>query len=362
MYVFEDRKGRRLALRPEGTAAVVRAYLENHLEREAGVRRLYYLGPMYRYDRPQAGRFREFFQVGAEAIGSAEPEQDVEIIEMMMTMLGDLHLDELEVEVNSVGHPGCRRPYEALLRRALEAARAELCAQCAERIAINPLRVFDCKNESCQHVRDRLPRLCDHLCAECAEHHARVVAALAAVGISFRENPLIVRGLDYYTRTAFEVHYPPLGAQSALGGGGRYDGLVEACGGPPTPAVGFSAGIERIIVALEQTRRDRLPPPASTPILLLPLGPRARVEALRLARELRAVAPAAVELSGRSLKAQLRGADRSGARAAVILGDDELGRGEVVVRDLRSGEQQTHPRAQVMSAVRALLDSPGGRP
>jgi histidyl-tRNA synthetase len=362
MYVFHDRKGRRLALRPEGTAAVVRAYLENHMEREAGVRRLYYLGPMYRYDRPQAGRFREFFQVGAEAIGSAEPEQDVEIIEVMMTMLEELHLDELEVEVNSVGHPGCRAPYAELLRRTLEAERAHLCAECADRVTTNPLRVFDCKNESCQRVRDRLPLLRDHLCAECREHHARVLAALAGVGISFRENPRIVRGLDYYTRTAFEVHYPPLGAQSALGGGGRYDGLVEACGGPPTPAVGFSAGIERVIVAVLQTRGDRLPPPASPPILLLPLGPRARLEALRLAPQLRAVAPTAVELSGRSLKAQLRGADRSGARAAVILGDDELGRGEVVVRDLRSGTQHTHPRAQVEAAVRALLDSPAGRP
>ncbi|UCE03994.1 MAG: histidine--tRNA ligase [Candidatus Latescibacterota bacterium] len=357
MYTFNDRRGRSLTLRPEGTASVVRAYLENHLGREAGVRRFYYLGPMFRYDRPQAGRFREFFQVGAEAIGSGDPEQDIEIIDLLSMLLHDLGLKDLEVEVNSVGHPGCRQAYESELRAALERERGKLCATCGTRIEGNPLRVFDCKNEACRGVMSRLPLLRNHLCDACETHHATVLAGLARLGIPHKENPMIVRGLDYYTRTAFEVHYPPLGAQSALGGGGRYDGLVEACGGPPTPAVGFSAGIERVLFALEQTSAEA---PVEPPIVVLPLGDAARVPALELARELRAVAPTAVDLSGRSLKALLRSAGRGGAHVAVILGDKEMTRAEVTVRDLLAGEQETSPRTGVTAAVQALLQRHGG--
>jgi len=360
MYTFEDRKGRSLTLRPEGTAAVVRAYLENHLGREAGARRLYYYGPMYRYDRPQAGRYREFFQVGAEAIGSPEPAQDVEIIDLMMTMLRDLGLDELQVEVNSVGHPECRRAYESVLTAALEREQSELCATCQGRIPSNPLRVFDCKNERCMAVAARLPVLRGHLCADCERHHASVLRGLGQLRIPHRENPYIVRGLDYYTRTAFEVHYPQLGAQSALGGGGRYDGLVEACGGPATPGVGFSAGIERVLYALEQTQTERPARDTTAAVWVLPLGDATRVDALQLARELRTHAHTTVDLSGRSLKAQLRGVDRSGARVAVILGDDELASGEVMVRDLRVGEQQRVPRRDAVDAVTALLSTPEG--
>jgi histidyl-tRNA synthetase len=356
MYTFLDRKGRSLTLRPEGTASAVRAWLENNLGHEPGVQRLYYLGPMYRYDRPQAGRFREFFQVGAEALGSALPEQDVEAIDLMMAILQDLGLRGLEVEINSVGHPACRAEYEKLLRAALEKESKALCETCVERTATNPLRVFDCKNEACREVARRLPSLREHLCEACREHHAAVRAGLETLGMAYRENPMLVRGLDYYTRTAFEVHYPPLGAQSALGGGGRYDGLVEACGGPPTPAVGFSAGIERILVALEATRA--VPAVAAgTPILVLPLGEPARQRALALARELRVVAAAEVDLSGRSLKAQLRSADRSGARLAVILGDEELARGEVALRDLVSSEQRSCSLKDVVGEVRRLLTS-----
>ena len=361
MYTFLDRKGRSLSLRPEGTAAVVRAYLENGMGREGGVRRLYYFGPMYRYDRPQAGRFREFFQLGAEAIGSAAPEQDVEIVDLMMTVLQQLGLEALEVEVNSVGHPGCRAAYEALLRRALEGEPEALCSTCRERLVQNPLRVFDCKNEGCRAVARRLPLLRQHLCAECAAHHERVLAGLARLRLPHRENPHIVRGLDYYTRTAFEVHYPPLGAQSALGGGGRYDGLVEACGGPPTPAVGFSAGVERLLFALEQTRPQSPPNPRGAPIQVLPQAESERLPALELARELRRAAPTAVDLSGRSLKAQLKSADRTGALVAVILGAEESEPGAVVVRDLVAGAQASHRREEVRQAVAALLDQPRER-
>jgi len=361
MYTFLDRKGRSLSLRPEGTAAVVRAYLENGMGREGGVRRLYYLGPMYRYDRPQAGRFREFFQLGAEAIGSAAPEQDLEIVDLMMTVLQELGLEDLEVEINSVGHPGCRAAYETLLRRALEAEQEALCPTCRERHVHNPLRVFDCKNEGCRAVAQRLPLLRQHLCEDCAAHHAAVLRGLDRLRLPHRENPHIVRGLDYYTRTAFEVHYPPLGAQSALGGGGRYDGLVEACGGPPTPAVGFSAGIERLLFALEQTRPQTLPSPRGAPIQVLPQEESARLAALELARELRRAAPTAVDLSGRSLKAQLKSADRAGALVAVILGAEERERDEVVVRDLVQGAQASHRRELAPQAVAALLEQSGER-
>jgi histidyl-tRNA synthetase len=241
------------------------------------------------------------------------------------------------------------------LRSALERVLEGCCDTCGERTRDNPLRVFDCKNEACRALAARLPVLRQHLCADCETHHATVMNALGKLGIPHRENPHVVRGLDYYTRTAFEVHYPALGAQSALGGGGRYDGLVEACGGPATPAVGFSAGIERVLYALDQTRPERLARALPATALVLPLGDATRVEALQLARELRAYAQTVVDLSGRSLKAQLRGADRSGARVAVILGSDEVARGEVVVRDLRASEQDRVARAQVGDAVAALL-------
>jgi histidyl-tRNA synthetase len=352
MYTFADRKGRSLTLRPEGTAPVVRAFLENNLGAEPGVQRLYYIGPMFRYDRPQAGRFREFFQVGAEAIGSPLPEVDVEIIDLMMTMLRELGLRDLAVQINSVGHPGCRAAYEATLRRALAGMSAELCDQCRERAVTNPLRVFDCKVPSCRAVVERLPLLREALCDDCRAHHAAVQAGLAALGVAHTENPMLVRGLDYYTRTAFEVHHPPLGAQSALGGGGRYDGLVEACGGPPTPAVGFSAGIERVLAAFEHTAAA-----AAAVIWLAPLGDAARRQALVLARHLRAVAPTQVDLSGRSLKAQLRGADRSGARVAVLLGDSELAAGTAMVRDLRRGDQVETAWPEVPAAVQRVLNA-----
>jgi histidyl-tRNA synthetase len=355
MYTFQDRKGRSLTLRPEGTAPVARAWLENQMGREGGVQRLYYLGPMYRYDRPQAGRYREFFQVGAEAIGSAQPELDVESIDLMMTLLRDLGLRGLRVEINSVGHPGCRAAYEDILRAALEAEGRALCETCVERTRTNPLRVFDCKNPSCREVVQRLPLLGQHLCDDCRAHHAAVRAGLDVLSIPYTENPHLVRGLDYYTRTAFEVHYPPLGAQSALGGGGRYDGLVEAVGGPPTPAVGFSSGIERVLATLQETAAAGVPAPAGPGILVAPLGEAARRQALLLAHDLREVAAAQVDLSGRSLKAQLRGADRAGARLVVLLGDDELARGEATVRDLATGQQSAHAWADLAAAVRRLL-------
>jgi len=359
MYTFEDRKGRSLTLRPEGTAAVVRAWLENNLGRESAVQRLWYLGPMYRYDRPQAGRYREFFQVGAEVIGSQAPELDVEIIDLMMSILSELGLQDLKVEVNSVGGPESRARYESKLQEELRSHQSELCATCQGRIESNPLRILDCKNETCQGVVAQLSRLPEFLTEEETRHHEQVLQGLDAMNIPWQANDRLVRGLDYYTRTAFEVHYPPLGAQSALGGGGRYDGLVQACGGPQTPAVGFSAGIERILFALEETQAARLDLPVGAPIVVLPVGEAARLAGMGLARQLRQVAATSIDLTGRSLKAQLRTAGKGDALVGIILGDEEMQRNEVTLRDLQAGEQQAVAQDAMVDAVRQVLRTPG---
>ena len=357
MYTFADRKGRSMTLRPEGTAAVVRAWLENNLGREAGTQRFWYLGPMFRYDRPQAGRYREFFQVGAEVIGSQAPEFDVEIIELMMTMLSRLGMKDLYVQVNSVGGPESRQQYETVLRRELLARRDELCGTCQSRIESNPLRILDCKNEGCQAVVAQMPTLGEFLSSEEKTHHEAVLAGLDALKIPWQPNDRLVRGLDYYTRTAFEVHYPPLGAQSALGGGGRYDGLVEACGGPATPAVGFSAGIERVLFALEQTQPQLLPQSVDAAVVVLPVGDTARLAGMRLASQLRQVAPTSIDLTGRSLKALLRTAGKGDAQLGVLLGDSELERNEVTLRDLRAGEQRAVALSELLEAVQQSLQS-----
>ena len=357
MYTFADRKGRSMTLRPEGTAAVVRSWLENNLGREAGTQRFWYLGPMFRYDRPQAGRFREFFQVGAEVIGSQSPELDVEVIDLMMSMLAELGMSDLYVQVNSVGGPQSRTQYESVLRQELQERRDQLCGTCEARIESNPLRILDCKNEGCQSVVAQLPKLGAFLSSAETRHHETVLAGLDALEIPWQANDRLVRGLDYYTRTAFEVHYPPLGAQSALGGGGRYDGLVEACGGPATPAVGFSAGIERILFALEQTQPQLLQHRVEAPVVVLPVGDAARLEGMRLARQLRQVAPTSIDLTGRSLKAQLRTAGKGDAQLGVILGDSELQRGEATLRDLRAGEQRAVALQDLLEAVRQSLQS-----
>ena len=312
---------------------------------------------MYRYDRPQAGRYREFFQVGAEVIGSQAPELDVEIIDLMMSILSELGLRDLNVQVNSVGGPVSRAKYDGVLRQELQSRRSQLCATCQARIESNPLRILDCKNETCQSVVAQLPKLSEFLTPEEVDHHEQVLRGLDVLEIPWQANDRLVRGLDYYTRTAFEVHYPPLGAQSALGGGGRYDGLVQACGGPETPAVGFSAGIERILLALEQTQAAGHDLPAGPPITVLPVGQAARLAAMRLAGQLRTVAPTSIDLTGRSLKAQLRTAGKGDATVGIILGDDELQRGEIMLRDLRAGEQQAVAQAAALDAVRQLLHS-----
>ena len=347
MYTFEDRKGRSLTLRPEGTAGVMRALVEHGLAQAGRIHRLWYVGPMFRYDRPQAGRFRQFHQWGAECVGTDNPNADVEIILLLTDYLASFGLANTKVLLNSVGHPGCRPAYAEQLRAYLAPHYESLCPDCKVRFEKNPLRILDCKVPHDREVAKGIPPILDSLCDECRTHFEGVRAGLDAVGVQYELDPRLVRGLDYYTKTAFEVHDLARGAQSALGGGGRYDGLIEDVGGPSVPGVGFSAGIERILSAL--TEQGKVPPRADESVFVARMGgPAVDTEAMRLVRELRRTCAATMDYeNGRSLGAQLKHADKLGATLAVLIGEDELAEGEVTLKDLRSGAQEKVPRGEL---------------
>ncbi len=353
MYTFADRKGRSLSLRPEGTAGVVRLLLENRLLAAGGMRRLAYWGPMFRYDRPQAGRFRQFFQLGVESFGSASAAADVEVIELFVAVLREVGLAELRVSLGSVGDDCCRPDYMEVLSQFLGGVEDSLCPTCRERRISNPLRVFDCKVPGCQELLADAPSMMDHLCADCSAHRDRVETLLNERGISFERDAGMVRGLDYYTRTVFEVHYPALGAQSALGGGGRYDHLVEECGGPPTPAVGFSSGLERLILAIGNEGTLGAEELVARGAYVVLLSPEAEPAAARIAGMLRETIPVEIDLSSRSLKAQLKSANQRSARFAILLGAEELAAGTATVKDLDSGEQKALPEGNLLELIQA---------
>jgi histidyl-tRNA synthetase len=353
MYVFEDRGGERLALRPEGTAGVVRAYLEHGMSSLPQPVRLFYVAQNFRYDRPQAGRYRQHTQFGVEAIGEGDALVDAEVIDLLLTFYGELGLRRLELKVNTIGDPACRPAYIEALRAYYEPHLAEVCPDDRVRFEKNPLRLLDCKEEHCQPVIAGAPRLYDYLCDACREHFAALQLHLRALNIGFAVDERLVRGLDYYTRTVFEVHPPEEGAQSAVGSGGRYDGLAELLGGPPTPGIGFGTGFERIIINLK--RQEVAVPPAGDPDLFVAhLTPAAADEALRLAAAVRAEGLAViVGNAGRSLKSQLRHADAKRARWCAIIGANELAAGEVTLRDLRDHREQRVRPADVASVVRS---------
>jgi histidyl-tRNA synthetase len=352
MYTFADRKGRSLTLRPEGTAGVARALIESGAAQPGQVHKLYYLGPMFRYDRPQAGRYRQFHQWGAEVVGTPSPAADVETILLLVDFLAELGLRELEVKVNSVGDAVCRPRFQERLREALAPDRDELCADCRERLEKNPLRVFDCKVPGCRAVVRDLPSMLDALCDACRAHFDAVRAGLETAGVRHAIDPGLVRGLDYYTRSAYEVHHGRLGAQSAVGGGGRYDGLIQLLGGPDVPAVGFSLGIERTLLALAEEDRT---PGADEPSVFVVRGAGLADEAARLVRALRRRFVVHIDFEERSFGAQLKQADRLGARIAVILGEDEARAGELTVKTLATGEQRRVPRAALEETIAGLL-------
>ena len=355
MYTFPDRKGRSLTLRPEGTAGVARALIEAGLAQPDRLHRLYYLGPMFRYDRPQAGRYRQFHQWGAEVVGTASPWADVETILLLVDLLTDLGLEGLVVKLNSVGDATCRPAYQEKLREILTPRRAELCADCQERLDRNPLRVLDCKVPSCREIVKGLPPMLDFLCDPCRAHFEAVKKGVTAAGVSYEIDPGLVRGLDYYTRTAYEVHHGKLGAQSAVGGGGRYDGLIHELGGASVPAVGFSMGIERTLLALQEEGRT---PASESAAIYLARGQGLGGDAARLARRLRRRWTVYLDFEERGLGAQLKQADKLGARAALILGEDEARSGEVSIKDLGSGEQRRVRQADLEQALEQALRGP----
>ena len=340
MYTFTDRGERSLTLRPENTASVVRSYLQNKLYAADALVKLFYIGSMFRYDRPQAGRYREFHQFGVEALGEASPAVDAEIIVLAVEFLRALGLQELKLHLNSVGCPKCRPVYREKLQEFFRPHLEELCTDCRSRFERNPLRLLDCKNEHCHALAEDAPRITDCLCDECRTHFAEVQSYLTAAGIPFELDANLVRGLDYYTKTAFEVKYTPLGAQSAVAGGGRYDGLVEEVGGPPTPGIGFAVGLERVLLALE--KQELLPEELeAVDVFVVALGEAAQIPAFKLLHELRAAKlSAAMDFAGRSMKAQMKQANKKNARFVAILGEDEVKEASALLKDMKTSEQK----------------------
>jgi len=359
MYTWEDRgraesdKGQSLTLRPENTAGVVRAYIEHKLW-ERGLNKLYYIGPQFRRERPQKGRYRQFYQIGAEVIGPAtagseSPARDAEILEMLATLLDRLGITSWTLELNSVGCANDRAAFNQALRTALEPVTSRMCADCQRRAVTNPLRVFDCKVPEDQPIIEKLPRISQFLDEPCRQHFEEVKQILNAVGVPFTQNDRLVRGLDYYSRTAFEFTHGALGAQNAILGGGRYDGLSEMLGGPPAPGIGFAIGEDRLVMSLAETAEGVSRKPD---VYIAPLGDGMNREAARLARELRRH-DLVVELGDESfrLKKSFETADKLGAKYALIVGENEVKADVFALKKLGSSEQVAVPRSELAGRI-----------
>jgi histidyl-tRNA synthetase len=336
MYTFDDRDGSSLTLRPENTASVIRAYIEHRLDQRPGVQKLYYIGPMFRRERPQKGRYRQFFQIGAEAIGSESPAVDAEAVELVIEVLRAAGLTGFHLIVNSVGDQNCRPQYIERLREELKSVAHTMCGDCQRRAETNPLRVLDCKVEADQPIIEKLPSILDCLCAECRAHFDAVRGYLDDRCIEYEVRPRLVRGLDYYMRTTFEVVHGSLGAQNSVLGGGRYDGLAEMLGSKiHSPGIGFSIGEDRLVMSVEDEQ-----PFAALDLFIAPLGEPALRRAAVMARDLRR-AGLAVELSEGKLKRGMELANKLGARYALIVGDNELAAGRFALKDMSTGEQES---------------------
>lgn len=338
MYTFPDRNDLSLSLRPEGTASVVRAYVETGACATEPIAKYWYRGPMFRYERPQKGRQRQFYQIGVELLGVESPYADAEVIAMMHQLIGELGLSDITLEINSIGCSECRPKFNRELVQYLRSRKKELCDDCIRRMGVNPLRVFDCKKEGCKEVIEKAPRITDQLCDDCNVHFDMVQGALTTIEVPFVINKRIARGLDYYMRTAFEFTTTQLGAQNAISAGGRYDGLVRDLGGPDIPGVGFALGMERLILLLEE--QGKAEPPTIDAIYFAVLGEAALVAALPIIQKLRRdCVRVEWDFASKSLKAQMRRADKLGAESVVILGDDEIARGIVQVRNMHTKTQ-----------------------
>ncbi|MCD6472797.1 histidine--tRNA ligase [Candidatus Aerophobetes bacterium] len=340
MYIFKDKKGRNLSLRPEATASVARAYIQHRLYEKPGDWRVYYIGPMFRYERPQAGRLREFRQIGVEVLGEAAPQLDVEVIEMVCQFFKRLGLANFNVQLNSIGCKKCRPDYEKRLKEYFKRNISSLCPVCQKRYEYNVLRILDCKKESCQKVVEKAPFLKDHLCEDCKIHFEKVKMGLEDMGIKFNLDPYLVRGLDYYTRTTFEITIPSLGAQNAICGGGRYDGLVKELGGPYTPGIGFSIGVERLLIALEKDEMNFFPK-NSPGVYVITLDKKSQKMGYYLVNLLRSKGIKTwMSFSGDNLSSQLRLANRKGVCWAIIIGEEEVNKEILILKDMESGKQR----------------------
>lgn len=352
MYTFEDKGSNQQTLRPEGTAPVCRAYLEHGMHNLPQPVKLYYITSIFRYERPQAGRFRQHHQFGYEAIGDSYPVLDAEVIEVAWRFYEKLGLKDLKLLLNSIGCKKCRPGYLQSLKDYYTQHIDELCKDCKVRLEKNTLRLLDCKQPQCQPLTEAAPGSADNLCNECDEHFKSLKNYLELLGLPFSVEHRLVRGLDYYTRTVFEIQPQTGGAQSTIGGGGRYDDLIEELGGKPTPAVGFATGIERIILNLKK-QKVAIPPLPQPQVYIAPLGEKARDEAIKLASKLRQSGIGVLLASGsRSLKAQLRQADKLGARYAVIIGEEEMASGTAVLRDMTTAKQETVAMAELVDRLR----------
>jgi histidyl-tRNA synthetase len=335
MYTFEDRDGSSLTLRPENTASVIRAYIEHRLDQRPGVQKLYYIGPMFRRERPQKGRYRQFYQIGAEAIGSESAIVDAEVIAMVIEILERAGLSGFQLLLNSVGDADCRPQYIERLRNELKSVAPQMCGDCQRRAETNPLRVLDCKVEADQPIIEKLPAIVDHLCEPCSDHFTAVKQYLCDLGIPYEVRPRLVRGLDYYMRTTFEVVHGSLGAQNSVLGGGRYDGLAESLGSKiHSPGIGFSIGEDRLVMSVEATQT-----PAELDLFIAALGAPALRHAAKMARDFRKTGHS-VELQEGKLKRIMELADKMGAKFTLIVGEDELASGRYKLKNMATGEQQ----------------------
>ncbi|KUO66998.1 MAG: histidine--tRNA ligase [Gracilibacter sp. BRH_c7a] len=349
MYTFEDKGKRSITLRPEGTASVCRAYVENKLYAQPQPMKLYYLGPMFRYENTQAGRFRQFHQFGVEVLGGDAPLVDAEVIHLIWEFYRRIGINNIKVHINSVGCSECRGEHRERLQEFLRDKKSDLCSDCQVRFEKNPMRILDCKNTSCQEIVANAPTTLDTLCEDCAQHFTKLQQLLSLAEIDYHINPKMVRGLDYYQKTAFEVIAEGIGAQSAICGGGRYDGLVEEIGGPTTPGIGFAMGIERILAVLENQQKDS-EEETKRGVVVAALGDLAQQEGFKLASELRKAGISTVmDLMGRGLKSQMKFADRQGARYVLIIGEEELTKNIIIVRDMSLGDQTEITRDKIIN-------------
>ena len=338
MYTFDDKGGRSITLRPELTAGTVRSAIEHGLVNGALPVKVCYIGGCYRYEKPQAGRLREFHQFGVECFGAASPAADAEVIALARQVLGDLGVQKIALEINSIGCPECRKEFQKALKEYFAAHTDELCDTCCDRLDRNPMRILDCKSPVCSDIAANAPVVLDYLCDDCRKHFEGVKAHLTAAGIPFSVNPHIVRGLDYYTRTVFEFVSGDIGAQSTVCGGGRYDGLISQMGGPAVPALGFAMGIERLMLVL-QNQGVELPKASKCDIYLAVMGEAAAIKASELCSKLReAGIEAQTDVCGRGLKAQMKYADKIGSAFTVVLGENEIESGKANIKNMLSGE------------------------